>query len=95
MSFQLIRANGKHVNLYLSHVGEFTARDAMQDTDKEWESWDTEPLTVTVVPDSNITDPVDPRLKYSTKLSSTAENDPSAEELFHDMQPVFKKPKKV
>lgn len=54
-------------------------------------------MTVTVVPNDNNTpaEPADPRLKYSTRFSSTAENDPSAEELFHDMQPVFKKPKKV
>lgn len=68
----------------------------LQDTDKDWEHWETEPLTVTVVPNNTTpTESVDPRLKYSKKLSSTAENDPSAEELFQDMQPVFKKPKKV
>lgn len=66
-----------------------------KDTDKEWEDWETEALTVTVVPNKTPAEPADPRLKYSTRLPSAADNDPSAEELFHDMQPVFKKPKKV
>lgn len=78
-------------------TSEFTAHDTLQDTaDREWEDWETEALTVTVVPNNNTpSDPVDSRLKYSTRFPSTVENDPSAEELFHDMQPVFKKPKKV
>lgn len=73
------------------------ARDTLQGNDKEWEDWETEALTVTVVPNNgNTSEPAaDSRLKYSTRCSKPADNDPSAEELFHDMQPVFKKPKKV
>ena len=63
---------------------------------EEWEDWDT--MTITVVPNNPPTDEEsgDPRMKYSTRLaSSSTENEPSAEELFHDMQPVYKKAKMV
>ena len=55
-------------------------------------------MTVTVVPNNPPTDEGsgDPRMKYSSRLaSSNAENEPSAAELFHDMQPVYKKAKMV
>jgi len=62
---------------------------------EEWEDWDT--MTVTVVPNNPPTDEGsgDPRMKYSTRQASSTENEPSAEELFHDMQPVYKKAKMV
>jgi len=63
---------------------------------EEWEDWDT--MTVTVVPNNPPADEGsgDPRMKYSTRLaSSNAENELSAEELFHGMQPVYKKAKMV